>query len=203
VQVQFRYAFVSDGQGLKVLDVTDPAQARVVPTGKVDVGPCNDVYVVRTYAYLSAGEKGVAIVDVTDPERPRLDQTFDAEGALNDARMVRIAMTNASSFAYVADGRNGLRVLQLTSPETVPQFAGFSPRPAPALIATYPTKRPAVAVSEALDRDRAVDEGGNQLAVFGRIGARPLNLEEQKRFYMKDGKLYRVTDQPRTQPTGE
>ena len=88
------------------------------------------------------------------------------------------------------------------APETVPQFAGFSPRPHPVLIATYPTKKPAVAISEGLDRDRAVDEGGNQLSVFGRIGARPLNLEEQKRFYMKDGKLFRVTDTPRTQPEG-
>jgi hypothetical protein len=200
IQVQFRYAFVTDAQGMKVVDVTDPAQARVVPNAGVDLGPCNDVYLVRTWAYVSAGEKGMAIVDVTDPERPRLDRTFDAGGVMNDVRMVRVAMTNASSFAYVADGRNGLRVIQLTSPETVPQFMGFSPRPAPVLVATYPTKQPALAVSEALDRDRAVDEGGNQLAVFGRIGARPLNREEQRRFYMRDGKLFRVTDEPRTQP---
>jgi hypothetical protein len=33
---------------------------------------------------------------------------------------VKIAMTNASLFAYVADGKNGLRILQLTSPETMP-----------------------------------------------------------------------------------
>ena len=33
-------------------------------------------------------------------------------------------------------------------------------------------------ISKGIDRDRAVDEDGNQLAVFGRRGARPFNGEE-------------------------
>ena len=109
-------------------------------------------------------------------------------------------MTNASLFGYVADGKNGLRVLQLTSPETVPQYMGYSPRPHPQLIATFPTPSPAKALSKPLDRDRAVDESGNQLTVFGRIGSRPFNLEEQRRMYIRDGKLYRVTDEAKTKP---
>ena len=201
VQVQFRYAFVTDSEGLKVVDVTDPSKAVLVPGASLALGPCNDVYVARTYAYVSAGEKGIAIVDVENPERPKVDQVFTADGAMDDVRMVRIAMTNASLFAYVADGKNGLRVVQLTSPEAVPQFAGFSPRPAPVLIATFKTPKPALAISEALDRDRAVDEGGNQVAVFGRVGARPLNLSEQQGFYLRDGKVYRVPDRPRTKAT--
>jgi hypothetical protein len=47
-----------------------------------------------------------------------------------------------------------------------------------------------------VDRDRAVDESGNQLAVFGRIGARPLNQEEQQQMYLHDGRLWRVSDDP-------
>ena len=42
----------------------------------------------------------------------------------------------------------------------------------------------ALALAEGVDRDRAIDEAGNQIAVFGRIGARPLNLEEQQRLYL-------------------
>ena len=64
------------------------------------------------------------------------------------------------------------------------------------LVATYPTHGPAVALSKPLDRDRAVDESGNQTSVFGRIGARPFNLEEQRRLYIRDGKLFRVSDTP-------
>ncbi len=136
------------------------------------------MYVARTYAYVANGREGVAIVDVEQPERPRLDQMYNAGGKLNDAHQVKIAMTNASLFAYVADGKNGLRVLQLTSPETVPEYAGFSPRPQPNLIASFKTKGEALAVSKGLDRDRAVDESGNQVSVFGRRGARPFTLEE-------------------------
>jgi hypothetical protein len=105
-------------------------------------------------------------------------------------------MTNASLFAYVADGRNGLRVLQLTAPNRTAGLWGFSPEPQPELIATYKTKGAAVALSKGLDRDRAVDESGNQLAVFGRRGARPMHLDEMQRLYLRDGKLYTVTNEP-------
>jgi len=74
-------------------------------------------------------------------------------------------MTNASLFAYVADGRNGLRVLQLTAPNRTEGLWGFSPPPEPELIATFRTKGEAIDISKGLDRDRAVDESGNQLAV--------------------------------------
>jgi len=51
-------------------------------------------------------------------------------------------------------------------------------------------------VSEGLDRDRAVDESGNQLSVFGRVGARPFNLEEQQRLFLREGQLWKVSDDP-------
>src|SRR5206468_5669853 len=147
--------------------------------------------------------KGIAIVNITQPNNPRLDQTYNAGGALNDARQVKIAMTNASLFGYVADGKNGLRILQLTSPETMATYAGFSPRPQPQLIATYKTKGQALAVSKALDRDRATDESGNQIAVFGRRGARPFSAEEVQRMLRTNGgkgDYFSVSDEPATEP---
>jgi hypothetical protein len=115
---------------------------------------------------------------------------------MNDVRGVRIASTNASLFAYVADGKNGLRVLSLVSPETVPGHYGFSPDPNPVLIATHKTSGPAVAITKPLDRDRAVDETGHQVSVFGRLGSRPLDKELNRRMYLRDGKLWTVTDKP-------
>ncbi|HUS11914.1 MAG TPA: hypothetical protein VMZ30_15720, partial [Pyrinomonadaceae bacterium] len=163
----------------------------------------HDVYVARTYAYVANGKEGIAIIDVEQPERPRLDQTFNAAGKLNDAHQVKVAMTNASLFGYVADGRNGLRVLQLTSPETMPEYAGFSPRPRPVLIATFKTKGEALGISKPLDRDRAVDESGNQVSVFGRRGARPFNLDEMMRMVRTNdgrGDWFTVTDTPSRPP---
>jgi hypothetical protein len=42
-----------------------------------------------------------------------------------------------------------------------------------------------LSISEGVDRDRAVDESGNQIAVFGRVGGKPLSLEEQRRMYLR------------------
>ncbi len=199
IAVQFRYAFVTDGDGLKVVDVTDPSRARLVDGASLPLKEARDVYVARTYAYVSNGHEGIAIVDVENPEKPALYMMYDAKGEvggpLKDVHQVKVAMTNASLFAYVADGEAGLRVLQLTDPETMPTYAGFSPRPVPRLIATFQTKGPAVAVSKGLDRDRAVDESGNQTAVFGRRGARPFTLEEMQRMYLtKDGRVFTVSN---------
>jgi hypothetical protein len=196
IDVQFRYAFVVDKQGLKVLDVTDLSQPKIVSGALVPFPDARNVYVARTYAYVSAGKQGVGIVDVEQPEQPKLDQMYSDDGKLNDVTDVKIGMVDASAFAFVADGRNGLRILQLMSPEDSPNSYGFSPRPTPKLIATYRTAGPALAISKGVDRDRAADESGNQLAVFGRRGSRPLNHQEAERLYMRDGKVYTVTLDP-------
>jgi hypothetical protein len=203
VAIQFRYGFVVDDDGLKVIDLTEPGSARVVEGALVPLADARDVYTARTYAYVADGKDGVAIVDVKLPEKPRLEQMYNAAGKLNDTRQVKIAMTNASLFAYVADGKNGLRIVQLTSPETMATYAGFSPRPEPQLIATFKTKGDALAVSKGLDRDRAVDESGNQIAVFGRRGARPFTFAEMQRTLRTNegqGSLFTVTDEPTTEP---
>ena len=203
IAVQFRYAFVVDDEGLKVLDVSVPERVRVINAAAVPLRDARDVYVARTYAYVANGKEGIAIIDVEQPEKPRLDQTYNADGKLNDTHQVKVAMTNASLFAYVADGSNGLRILQLTSPETMPEYAGFSPRPKPVLIASFKTKGSALAISKPLDRDRAVDESGNQISVFGRRGARPFNFDEIMRMLRTNdgrGDWFTVTDAPPNPP---
>jgi hypothetical protein len=198
--VQFRYLFVAGAGGLQTVDVTDPARPRIVPGAAVSLAEANRVYVARTYAYVAAGRQGLAIIDVEKPEAPRLYQTYDAGGAIDDARDVVVASTNASLFAYVADGRNGLRVIQLTAPDTQPRFYGFSPEPKPELIATRPTVAPALSLSKGLDRDRGVDETGHQIAIFGRLGSRPFNLKEQQELYLDDnGRPWFTTDDVRLQ----
>jgi len=89
---------------------------------------------------------------------------------------------------------NPVKMLQLISPEKSEGVWGFSPEPQPELIATYKTKGEAITLSKGLDRDRAVDESGNQLAVFGRLGARPFRLDEMQKLYLRNGKVYTVTN---------
>jgi hypothetical protein len=193
--LQWQYCFVTDAEGVKVFDVSDPAKPRPINGSSVALEQANGLYVARTYLYVANGSQGLAIIDIKNPEKPRKLSDFTAGGLVNDARDVQIGSVNASMYAHVADGRNGLRIVQLISPENVPGHMGFSPKPEPKLIATYPTKGPAVTVSRGLDRDRVVDESGNQTVVFGRRGSRPFNLEEMAAFFRKpNGESYRVLD---------
>ena len=193
VQVQFRYAFVADADGVKVIDVTHPNRATPVSGAVVPLADARNLYLVRTYAYVAAGKQGLAIIDIENPERPRLDQVYDGHGEIKDAYDVKVGMTNVSLFAYIAGGLAGLQVVQLTSPEDTKGHYGFSPRPTPKLIAHhhFPIGG-AYAVSEGVDRDRAVDESGYQVAVFGRRGARPMNATEMMQMMMIEGQLFRV-----------
>jgi hypothetical protein len=196
VQAQFRYAFACDSEGIKVLDITDLAHPH--PVSMLPMRDARNIYLARTYAYVAAGEEGLVIVDIERPTELRVDQVFNAGGRINDLNDVKLGITYVSEFAYLADGKNGLRVVQLTSPET-PGNYGFSPRPTPQLVANYklPQGGRALTISKGVDRDRAVDESGYQIGVFGRVGARPLNAEEQRKLYIHDDRVWRVSDDPR------
>jgi hypothetical protein len=51
-------------------------------------------------------------------------------------------------------------------------------------------------MSKGLDRDRAVDETGHQIAIFGRLGSRPFNRQEMERFFIDAfDRPYSVTDE--------
>ncbi|MEO1489927.1 MAG: hypothetical protein AAFR88_10900, partial [Pseudomonadota bacterium] len=193
--IQFRYLWVTDAEGVKLFDVTDLRNPIARPEATVALADARRLYVARTYAYVAAKQDGLVILDVTNPLRPTINQKATLGGTLNDAEDVIVASTNASLFAYVADGVNGLKVLQLTSPESQRNFYGFSPAPVPELIAYAETPSPAIALSKGLDRDRAVDETGGQMAIFGRLGSRPFTRPEMERlFTTRSGVPWKVSD---------
>ncbi|MGA1676806.1 MAG: LVIVD repeat-containing protein, partial [Pseudomonadales bacterium] len=191
VALQFRYLFVTNREGFTVIDVTQPEAPALTTANRIPLRSARRIHLARTYAYVAAGSEGLAIIDIEKPEAIKLYGKV-TEG-LSDASDVTVASTNASLFAYVADGAGGLKVFQLTAPDTQPNFYGFSPEPRPQLIAWHRTSSPARALSRGLERDRGVDETGGQVAVFGRIGSRPLNEAEMKRLYLsRDGKPWYV-----------
>ncbi len=201
VAVQFRYAFVVDKEGLKVLDATDLANPKPVQSDKLDLQDAHNIYIARTYAYISGGKQGMVIADVEKPLHPKIEQVFNAGGKLVDTHDIKIGMVASDALAYIADGTGGMKIVQIFSPNDQPNFYGFSPKPTPKLIATFKSKGPALAISKGLDRDRAVDETGNQITVFNRRGARPFNKQEMETMYKhKDGTLYTVTNTPPRPP---
>jgi hypothetical protein len=193
--IQFRYLWVSDADGIKLFNVTNLADPLAVEQGNIPLSNARKIYVARTYLYVAAKGEGLVIVNVTKPDAPEiyLKETFG--GQLSDAEDVVVASTNASAFAYIADGRAGIKVVQLTSPSSQPNFYGFSPAPKPELIAWAKTPWPAFAISKGIDRDRAVDETGGQMAVFGRLGSRPFTRAEMEKLFLNSrGEPYVVTD---------
>jgi len=195
--VQFRYLWVTDREGVKLFDVTNLREPVAVPEATVPLADARRLYLARTYAYVAAKGDGLVILDITNPSRPSIYRKETFDGRMNDVEDVVVASTNASLFAYVADGRNGMKVLQLTSPDSQRNFYGFSPAPMPELIAWAKTPSPALAMSKGLDRDRAVDETGGQIAVFGRLGSRPFNRSEmEKLFLTSKGVPWKVSDTP-------
>ncbi|HEY6334058.1 MAG TPA: hypothetical protein VI756_32385, partial [Blastocatellia bacterium] len=64
VQIQFRFAYVCDSEGVKVIDVTDPEHAAAVQGAVVPIADARNIYLVRTYAYVAAGKQGMIILDI-------------------------------------------------------------------------------------------------------------------------------------------
>ena len=195
VAVQLRYAFVTDRQGLKVLDVTDLAHPVPVPDAAVPLADAHRLFLYRTTAVIAGGREGLVLVDVERPTHPKLIDKFTADGAINDTNDVVVGMTNVSTFAYLADGRNGMRIVRLIEPQDSPGVLGYAPPMAPKLIATFPTGKPAVAMAGGMIKDRTVDESGNQISAFGRLGSRAFNRADMDRFLKtSSGAVFHVKD---------
>ncbi|WP_432201933.1 hypothetical protein ACRAQ7_02175 [Erythrobacter sp. W53] len=194
--IQFRYLWVTDAEGLKLFDVTTLRNPVPVPQGNVALANAQRLYIARTYAYVAAKQEGLVILDITKPLAPTIYAKETLGGTMTDVEDVVVASTNASLFAYVADGVNGMKVLQLTSPSSQPNFYGFSPAPKPEMVAWAKTKGAALAMSKGIDRDRAVDETGGQIAVFGRLGSRPFTRSEMERLFLtRSGIPWKVSDE--------
>lgn len=94
-----------------------PAQATVTvqnftPTalGAVDLpGTLTGVEVSGDFAYVTAGDQGLHVVNVANRNAPVLVATRETSGNANDVHV-------AGSFVYVADGTAGLQVVDVTDP---------------------------------------------------------------------------------------
>ena len=62
---------MTDAEGLKLFDVTHLDRPVPVPSAHRAASPMRRrIYLARTYAYVAAKGQGLAIVDITNPERP-------------------------------------------------------------------------------------------------------------------------------------
>lgn len=71
------------------------------------------------YLYLAKGERGIEIVDNSDPLHPRHISYFDTNGTARG-----IAVNRSETVAFVADGREGLKVIDI-SDKAYPKRIGY------------------------------------------------------------------------------
>jgi hypothetical protein len=118
--VQGNHAYVGEGYGLAILDVSNPASPVVV--GRTPLFPemVSDVAVAGPYAYVSIGAGGLRIIDVSSSDSPAEVGFYGTVGAVWDVAI-------SGSYAYLA-GADGLSVVDVSTPSD-PLEVGLYPVP--------------------------------------------------------------------------
>ena len=108
VAVQGNYAYVAALTALTVIDVSSPAQPRVV--GYCDTpGQAREVVVSDAYVYVADGDAGLRVVDVSDPSQPREVGHWDTPG-------IARGIAASGVCVYIADADSGLCVVDVSDP---------------------------------------------------------------------------------------
>ncbi|MBI4326678.1 MAG: immunoglobulin domain-containing protein, partial [Chloroflexi bacterium] len=122
LQVVGNLAYVADGAGLQVLDVSDPANIRRLG-GFAKAWSAQGVHVVGNRAYVAAVLMGLDVFDVSDPGNiRRLGGRlggFVTGGLAYDVQAV-------GNRAYVADYAFDLQVLDVSDPANIRLLGGFA-----------------------------------------------------------------------------
>ena len=103
-------AFVAEEAGLRVINIADPK----APTSVGFVGTpvkATAVAVEGSFAYVTIGELGLRIFDISDPEviKP-IGAIFDTLGYAQDVFL-------AGNYAFIADGAAGLHIVNISTPD--------------------------------------------------------------------------------------
>ncbi len=119
------YAYLSTEEGqLFVVGTWDLPEKLTIEGSLPLSGPASDIALAGSYAYVSAGEAGLEVVDVSDPTMPAKVGSFDTPGQASGVAV-------AGHYAYIADGPEGLRVVDIADP-AAPVAVGFCETPGPA-----------------------------------------------------------------------
>lgn len=120
------YLYVAAGTaGLQIirLDLPDTSSETITGTlvSTIDTdGDTKSVTVFDKYAFLADGDKGLKIINISDPSAPVQVGSYDTPG---DASRVWIRRASASAvYAYIADGDKGIRAIDVSDPTNPVDF---------------------------------------------------------------------------------
>jgi hypothetical protein len=120
VVVRGNYAYIADGNGLYIVDVTDPTSPDSVSKWLDPTGVLNTVYVDGNYIYTACGRDGVHIIDITNPTSPSLFGAFEGVVIASD-------VVTSGDYAFCAYENRGLRILDISDKSNPFQAAELDP----------------------------------------------------------------------------
>jgi len=101
-------AYLATACGIKIVDVSDPANPfPVASIGGADSSAI-EVHGSNAYVATSAGGGGLSVIDISDPAQPFFAGFIDTPGTAND-------VTVSGNYAYVADGGAGLAIIDVST----------------------------------------------------------------------------------------
>jgi hypothetical protein len=114
------YLYVAAGSaGLQIIQLNLPETSSETITGTLvstldTDGDTKAVAVFDKYAFLADGDKGLKIINISNPASPTLIGSFDTPGDASRV-WIREASTN-KVYAYIADGDKGIRAIDVSDP---------------------------------------------------------------------------------------
>lgn len=105
-------AYINEGSSLTILDISQPATPHVLGKTRSLSAFITGIVVRGDLAYVTAGDAGLNIFDVSNPADPFRVGFYDTPGIANDVYVSGV-------YAYIADDDQGLRVVDITNPTTL------------------------------------------------------------------------------------
>jgi hypothetical protein len=110
-KVGFSWSSLPRPSGLRVVDVSNPRQPKLVAS--LDLGDAQAIAVAGRYAYIAVQEtrrqaSGLQVVDISDPVRPKQVSSF--------AMPTPEALEVRDGYVYVLGGSSGIQVISVVDP---------------------------------------------------------------------------------------
>jgi hypothetical protein len=108
IYIQQHYAYIADGwAGLRIIDVRDPSNP--VETGSYNSYYINKVVVSGSRAFACVGQR-VAIIDVSIPSAPKLEENINTNDYVYDIAILKTLRV----YLCIANSNAGLRIFDVT-----------------------------------------------------------------------------------------
>ncbi|MCF7811044.1 choice-of-anchor D domain-containing protein [bacterium] len=106
ITIDDSYTYVACSNYLNVYEISDPMHPQAMTPFDLNELSAESIIIVDACAFVSVGEDGFIIVDVTDPDSLEIVGSYDTPGYAWDIAVY-------DGYGYVADGEYGVRVIDV------------------------------------------------------------------------------------------